>query len=419
MSHLSMRSGYMGLVERLNKCPQGVSESKTLYTILNLLFTEREAKLVSNLPIKPFTLEKASKIWGRPPRETKKILDELASRAILLDIEHDNETHYVLPPPMAGFFEFSLMRTRGDIDQKYLAELYYQYMNIEEDFIKDLFTEGETQLGRVFVNEGVLTNKNAVHVLDYERVSQIIKKASHIGVGTCYCRHKMSHIGKSCDAPMEVCLTFGNTAASLIKNGYAKKLSVDEAMKKIDLANEHNLVQFGENVRDDVAFICNCCGCCCEALIAHKKFGLLNPIHTTNFLARVVEEKCIGCKVCEKVCPVDAIYMDDREKAIIKKDECLGCGVCVKNCNFGAMGLKEREKRILTPANTVHRTVLMAIERGKLPNLIFENQALYSHRAMAAILSAILKLSPAKKLLAMEQVRSKYLEKLLEKVVKY
>jgi len=422
MSHLSMRNGYMGLVERLNKFPQGVVQSKTLYNILKLLFTEREASLISELPIKPFTPEKASKIWGLSLKETRELLDELAGRAILLDIEYDGVSHYVLPPPMAGFFEFSLMRTRGDINQKYLAELYYQYMNVEEDFIKELFTRGETQLGRVFVNEQVLTNASAVYVLDYERASHVIKTASHRGVGTCYCRHKMSHVGKNCDAPMDICMTFGNTAASLIKNGYARELSVDETMEKLHLAYEHNLVQFGENVREDVAFICNCCGCCCEALRAHKKFGLLNPVHTTNFLAEVKEESCTGCGRCERMCPVDAISMitkgEGKKIAKIAEGECLGCGVCVKNCNFKAMGLKEREIRVLTPANTVHRTVLMAIERGKLQNLIFDNQALKSHRAMAAILSAILKLPPAKQLLASKQLKSKYLEKILEKTVK-
>ena len=61
--------------------------------------------------------------------------------------------HYVLPPPMAGFFEFSLMRVRDDIDQKLLSELFYQYLNVEDDFIRELFTRGETQLGRAFVHE--------------------------------------------------------------------------------------------------------------------------------------------------------------------------------------------------------------------------------------------------------------------------
>ena len=57
---------------------------------------------------------------------------------------------------MAGFFEFSMMRLRGDIDQKVLAELFYQYLNVEEDFIRALFVDGETQLGRVFVHEPAL-----------------------------------------------------------------------------------------------------------------------------------------------------------------------------------------------------------------------------------------------------------------------
>ena len=113
--------------------------------------------------------------------EAQKALDELASRALLIDIEGRRNRYYVLPPPMAGFFEFSLMRLRGDVDQKLLAQLYYQYITVEEDFIKALFTRGETQLGRTFVNEEVLSNENALHVLDYERASEVVKTASPPG----------------------------------------------------------------------------------------------------------------------------------------------------------------------------------------------------------------------------------------------
>jgi hypothetical protein len=55
----------------------------------------------------------------------------------------------------------------------------------------------------------------------------------------------------------------------------------------------------------------------------------------------------------------------------------------------------------------------MAIERGKLQNLIFDNQVLWSHRAMAAVLGAILKLPPVKQALASEQLKSRYLETLI------
>ena len=178
MSHTTLRSGYTDLVERLNRFPQGAPPSDTLYKILQILFSEREAQLVALLPIRPFTAEKASQVWKMNLTETRKVLDELSSRAILVDVEREGKTTYTLPPPMAGFFEFSMMRLRGDIDQKVWGELFFQYLNVEEEFIRELFVRGDTQLGRVFVHEPVLSQENVLHVLDYERASEIIHTAS-------------------------------------------------------------------------------------------------------------------------------------------------------------------------------------------------------------------------------------------------
>jgi len=55
----------------------------------------------------------------------------------------------------------------------------------------------------------------------------------------------------------------------------------------------------------------------------------------------------------------------------------------------------------------------MGIERGKLQDLIFDNRALASHRAMAAILGVILKLPPLKQAMASQQMKSLYLDNLL------
>ena len=57
---------------------------------------------------------------------------------------------------------------------------------------------------------------------------------------------------------------------------------------------------------------------------------------------------------------------------------------------------------------------MMAIERGKLQNLIFDNRVLWSHRALAAVLGVILKLPPIKQVLASEQIKSRYLEILIK-----
>jgi formate hydrogenlyase subunit 6/NADH:ubiquinone oxidoreductase subunit I len=422
MSHATLRNSYQSLSDRLNLFPQGAPPTELLFRILAVLFTRDEAALVALLPIKPFNVAAAAKIWKKPAAESQRILETLASRGMLLDMEIHGEQIFVLPPPMAGFFEFSMMRIGNNYDQKLLADLFYQYLNVEEDFVRNLFAGGETQLGRVFVNENVLAGDSTLSVLDYERSSEVIRSASHRGIGACYCRHKMQHIGKSCSAPMDICMTFNGAAQSLIKHGIARPVDVKEGLALLDKAVSHNLVQFGENVQNHVGFICNCCGCCCEAMLAAKRFAVLNPIATTNFIPALNAESCNGCGKCAEVCPVEAMalvsagdpHKPKRKKARLDESLCLGCGLCVRACPNGGISLRARPQRVLTPVTTAHRAVLMAIERGLLQNLIFDNQAHWNHRAMAAILGVILKLPPVKQIMASRQMKSRYLERLLQ-----
>jgi NAD-dependent dihydropyrimidine dehydrogenase PreA subunit len=423
LAHHTLKSVYERLSDRLNRFPQGAPPSELLFKILKMLFTEQEAQRVAQLPIKPFTVQKAARIWKETLTESQKMLDQLAQKALLVDIEYNGISLYVLPPPMAGFFEFSMMRIRSDIDQKLLSTLFYEYLNKEEDFIRDLFTRGETQLGRTFVHEPVLSNENALHVLDYERASHVIKTAKHIGIGMCYCRHKMQHLDRACDAPMNICMTFNNTAASLTKHGHARRVEESECMDLLQTAYDHNLLQFGENVQRRVDFICNCCGCCCEAIHAARRFAILNPVHTTNFIPEINSENCNGCGKCVNACPVEAMTLVSANNPIRKKAKrvkleqhiCLGCGLCLRACTKKVISLKNRAERVITPVNGSQRVVMMAIERGKLQNLIFDNQVLWNHRALAAVLGVILKSPPLKQVLASKQMKSRYLKTLISK----
>ncbi len=103
-----------------------------------------------------------------------------------------------------------------------------------------------------------------------------------------------------------------------------------------------------------------------------------------------------------------------RNLARVDPNRCLGCGVCVRACTkTGSLSLEQRPQRVLTPLNAAHRTVVMAVERGKLQHLIFDNHILWHHRALAAVLGVILRLPPVARAMATDQVKSRYLETLI------
>jgi len=53
-------------------------------------------------------------------------------------------------------------------------------------------------------------------------------------------------------------------------------------------------------------------------------------------VAEVVEERCIGCERCPKICFFDAIKMVGGV-AVINRDNCTGCGLCFEACPVDAI----------------------------------------------------------------------------------
>ncbi len=48
-------------------------------------------------------------------------------------------------------------------------------------------------------------------------------------------------------------------------------------------------------------------------------------------------ELCVGCRMCETVCPHQIFEIENKKAKMTDKDACIECGACVLNCKSGAI----------------------------------------------------------------------------------
>jgi ferredoxin len=412
---------YRQLQQRLDRMPTGAPDTDALRRILRLLFSPEEAELAAHLP-SLVSVSALARQLGRDEDDLQATLTTMAERGLVVDLERHGERWVALAPVVIGFFEFTFMRVRDDAPMEELAHLFddYLFTDPEHTFAHAVF-RGSVQIGRSMVREEALPDALPTEVLDWERATRVVGDADTVAVSLCPCRHHAQLLGQGCDAPLRTCLSFGGAAEALIRAGISERVSNQEGLEILAEAKAAGLAQTADNVQEDVTYLCNCCGCCCGMMQAIRTAGITNAIVSSNWIAVTDHDECRGCRNgCVEACPADAIERVDSEGqgrrkywAIVDPDRCLGCGVCVDACRFGARTMVPRERRVFTPSTTFDRMAAMAIERGKLGDLLVDTLAGAGPHAVARVLQ-VLERSPAGVALrAVEPLRSVYLRGLL------
>jgi ferredoxin len=277
----------------------------------------------------------------------------------------------LLPLMMVGLMEYKFMgeltgseaeKELARLFEKLLAELRDQTQG-NYDALVPLFSAappidrtvpaGRTADGKAIRVIPVAKSVDAGEevILPSQTVEAIINKFDDIAVGHCFCRQRRSLLGEPCQtkAPVLNCFSFGKSARHTSAQGFAKKVTREEALKILKEAEQAGLIHKafhpGSRESNPETSICNCCKDCCDTLRIWRD-GTLPMINSTYHLAVIDVDACSGCGICVEWCPTDAIVLN--EDGLAQRDEsaCLGCGVCARFCPESAISLKAGRRKV-------------------------------------------------------------------------
>lgn len=422
MGHLAGKDVlYRELGKKIDGLTVKVPWNENFRAILRELYTVEEADLIIRMPYRLSPFKRIKKITKIEETKLRNLLDGLCAKGLILDIEMKGDYFYMISPMVIGVFEFTMMRTGGNLNSRQWAKLFNAYMHGEQSFMAANCVEGDqVSILRAMPHEGTVAEEDFVEVLDYEKASSYVESSSRFSIGLCSCRHEKYHLEeKKCDIPLESCASFGMGADFLIRNNLAREISKTEMLEHLARSRESGLVLSADNVKKNITAICSCCGCCCNVLLGVSHFGYNGILVTSNFISHVDEATCNGCGKCAKACPINAIEMSPvnnpdsktKKRAKINKEICVGCGVCVLKCEkTKALKLVKRAQRVLHPENVFEKLILQCLEKGTLQNQLFDNPGSITHRVMRNILGGFYRLPAVKKALMSDALRSTFLK---------
>jgi len=209
-------------------------------------------------------------------------------------------------------------------------------------------------------------------IATYDEIRNIIERTDRdICMAECICRKGKAMLGEPCKATdrLEACLGFGDFGDMYKRNGWARTITKEEALERLDQAEKEGLViQPANEINPE--YICLCCGCCCGILEMMSTMPRPADFAASNYFVALDETLCNGCGKCVRRCQMNAFVVKDK-MAVLNIDKCIGCGLCVTTCKTGALKLVKKEVETVPPKNTEEMFQrIMAGKKGTVGKLL-------------------------------------------------
>ena len=324
-----MEDIYKQLARILDGIPEGypATDSGVELKILAKLFTTEEAMLACHLELEPLSAGDVARRIGWEERHTFTLLKGMTKKGLIETEKGEGGLRFKLMPFVVGFYEGQ--RARLDEEFAHLVETYYI-----EGFHKMMSVN--PPIHRIIPIEEVIPVN--LEVMPYERASAIIESAVSCGLMSCICRVQKNLVGQGCKSAIYNCLVFSSRVNAFENKDNFRTITKEQAKEILAEAQRQGLVHSTRNVRQGVTYICNCCTCCCAILQGLAKYGHMNAVGKSDFMAALDQDMCSGCGLCTERCPFHALAMAEGV-CILDTTRCYGCGLCVSTCPTGALTL--------------------------------------------------------------------------------
>jgi len=348
-------------ISKASQMPVNITD--TVLDLLKLLLTEEQAKFLLIFKKPTLNIDEIKEATDLDEKALNEMLDGLMKGGIIVGAasKRTGIMVYRLMPFWPGIFEYQFLRgTYGEKD-KQKAELFEKLFEETQQAIQKNYDSMMKQFEHFPAIDRTIPVEKHIDpgsegVMPYEELKKYIENYDDIAVANCYCRHEKELLNDPCklNAPKDNCFFFDKSAKFVIEHEFGKPISKEDALEVFRKAEDHGLVHKVFHVHLDtnrgIEAICNCCKCCCGPLQMYYRGAA--PFHTvTSYLAKLDEEKCIGCGTCVKMCPMETIELNDAI-AQINEEKCIGCGVCAHHCTEEAIYLERtgpRDVFILPP----------------------------------------------------------------------